>query len=421
MDLSQGFFADAAHGRHLQGHARTQRKKTAASYLEGAAYAMRYLNAARHHLDPRSLSRPRRSLPPMPSSPAEKRVTLRSEQSIQVDPKGDAKAEIAKAASLRAPLHRHALHDGQLDEGLRRRRHPIPAADRLLARTLSRSARPESRTRMASCCSIRPPSAPSSPKPTGTDFDIHVHAIGDGAMHATLDAFEALAQRPLVRNKAQASIAHVQLIDPARFFALCRARGHRQLPVLWAWPESYTLEAAAAPLGEARHPCSIRLAACMRRGAPTPGAATGRSVRPLSSPPIQQSGAAHQSRRAGGLRLRHRQCRPADRLSAQLRGPGLRGADRGGALPLEVAIDAYTIGSARDLRLDDQWVRSRSAARRSGSRSTATSSSSRDCARRDRRASASAAPISTASTSIRTRMRRRSWTKRPARTASDSA
>lgn len=44
-------------------------------------------------------------------------------------------------------------------------------------------------------------------------FDIHTHAIGDGAVHATLDAYEA-RRRSARPELCKLSIANLELIDP---------------------------------------------------------------------------------------------------------------------------------------------------------------------------------------------------------------
>jgi predicted amidohydrolase YtcJ len=80
-------------------------------------------------------------------------------------------------------------------------------------------------------------------------FGVHVHAIGDRAVRAALDAFEA-ARR--LGSQRTYSIAHLQLIDPEdlpRFKAL---NVFASVQLLWAHPENYSVEALLPYIGAQR-------------------------------------------------------------------------------------------------------------------------------------------------------------------------
>ena len=80
-------------------------------------------------------------------------------------------------------------------------------------------------------------------------FNIHVHAIGDGAVRETLDAFAAARA---AGSRQLLSIAHLQLVDPAdlpRFKALDVIAS---MQLLWALPDNYSIDAVTPWLGKER-------------------------------------------------------------------------------------------------------------------------------------------------------------------------
>jgi predicted amidohydrolase YtcJ len=80
-------------------------------------------------------------------------------------------------------------------------------------------------------------------------FNVHIHAIGDAAVHEALDAFGAARA---AGSKRLYSIAHLQLIDGAdlpRFAALNVAVS---LQLLWAQPDNYSVDALTPWLGPDR-------------------------------------------------------------------------------------------------------------------------------------------------------------------------
>jgi predicted amidohydrolase YtcJ len=80
-------------------------------------------------------------------------------------------------------------------------------------------------------------------------FNIHVHAIGDGAVRETLDVFEkarAAGSRQLF------SIAHLQLVHPADLPRFARLDVGASLQLLWAQPDNYSIDALTPWLGDER-------------------------------------------------------------------------------------------------------------------------------------------------------------------------
>jgi len=80
-------------------------------------------------------------------------------------------------------------------------------------------------------------------------FNIHVHAIGDGAVRETLDAF---ASARAAGSKQLFSIAHLQLIDPADLPRFAALDVIASLQLLWAQPDNYSIDALTPWLGPER-------------------------------------------------------------------------------------------------------------------------------------------------------------------------
>ncbi len=140
-----------------------------------------------------------------------------------------------------------------------------------------------------------PPSSPGSARglPTFTDaaltalvtrldrdgFQVHMHAIGDGAVRQALDAIAA-ADRANGHRDRRAHLAHVQLVDPAdqpRFAALGVVVN---MQPLWAYADAFITDLTEPRLGAVR--CAISVSVrrrFARRARGWPVAATGRSRR----------------------------------------------------------------------------------------------------------------------------------------------
>ena len=80
-------------------------------------------------------------------------------------------------------------------------------------------------------------------------FNIHVHAIGDAAVHETLDAFGAARA---AGSKRLYSIAHVQLVDPVDLPRFAALDVPVSLQLLWAQPDNYSIDALKPWLGPER-------------------------------------------------------------------------------------------------------------------------------------------------------------------------
>jgi predicted amidohydrolase YtcJ len=98
----------------------------------------------------------------------------------------------------------------------------------------------------------------------GAGFGVHVHAIGDRAVRATLDAMAAAradgAQTPF-------SVAHLEVVDPAdrpRFRALDVAAVFQPL---WAWPDEYVRDLTWPGLDPALHQALYPIGSVLRAGA----------------------------------------------------------------------------------------------------------------------------------------------------------
>ncbi len=80
-------------------------------------------------------------------------------------------------------------------------------------------------------------------------FNVHVHAIGDGAVRETLDAFAAARA---ARRDQLLSIAHLQLIAPEDLPRFAELDVTASLQLLWAQPDNYSVEALTPWLGPER-------------------------------------------------------------------------------------------------------------------------------------------------------------------------
>lgn len=80
-------------------------------------------------------------------------------------------------------------------------------------------------------------------------FNIHVHAIGDGAVRETLDVF---AKARAAGNQASFSMAHLQLVDAADLPRFKQLNVAASLQLLWAQPDNYSVDALTPWLGAER-------------------------------------------------------------------------------------------------------------------------------------------------------------------------
>jgi hypothetical protein len=153
-------------------------------------------------------------------------------------------------------------------------------------------------------------------------LQVHMHAIGDRAVRAGLDAFEA-ARRQNGASDNRHHISHLQLIhvdDIERFAALDTAANFQ---ALWAWPDDWIMELNLPVLGEERVQGMYPIASVARAG----GRIVGGSDWNVSS--------------ANPLDAIETAVRRQDAFAAG--GPTLNEDER---VDLAAMIDAYTINAA---------------------------------------------------------------------------
>lgn len=97
-------------------------------------------------------------------------------------------------------------------------------------------------------------------------FDVHVHAIGDRAVRAALDAFERA--RGAVETRPRHQIAHLEVIDPADVPRFRRLGAVAVFQPLWAFADSYIVDLTWPGLGTERSRWIYPLASVHRAGGP---------------------------------------------------------------------------------------------------------------------------------------------------------
>lgn len=80
---------------------------------------------------------------------------------------------------------------------------------------------------------------------------VHVHAIGDGAVRAALDAFEA-ARSTNGATDNRHHIAHLQLIHPDDYPRFAALGVSADFQSVWAYPDEYIVDINTAQVGQAR-------------------------------------------------------------------------------------------------------------------------------------------------------------------------
>ncbi len=81
-------------------------------------------------------------------------------------------------------------------------------------------------------------------------FGVHIHAIGDRAVRASLDGFAAARA---AGSKRSYSLAHVQLVDPPDLPRFQQLDVIASLQLLWAQPDNYSMESVRPYIGSERH------------------------------------------------------------------------------------------------------------------------------------------------------------------------
>ena len=83
------------------------------------------------------------------------------------------------------------------------------------------------------------------------DFQVHFHAIGDGAIRQALDSIEA-ARTVNGANDHRHHISHLELIDPADIPRFAELDTVANFQPLWAYPDDYVTELTVPFIGEER-------------------------------------------------------------------------------------------------------------------------------------------------------------------------
>jgi predicted amidohydrolase YtcJ len=98
------------------------------------------------------------------------------------------------------------------------------------------------------------------------NFQVHVHAIGDGAVRMTLDAFEA-AQKSNGRNDLRHHIAHLELISPTDIPRFAKLGVAANFQPLWAYADSYITDLTEPIIGPERSRWLYPIGSVVRTGA----------------------------------------------------------------------------------------------------------------------------------------------------------
>lgn len=350
IDLAQGFFADAAMDMLTNAMPVPTADALAAATKDGAIYGMRYMNAY-GVTSMREAAAPEEQVAAYAQLAAEGKVTVRSEQSIVIDPMADPKVEIARAAAIRdrfagtpymtvnsikvfadgvieAPAHTAALLEPYLDAETGK---PGPDKGALLFDPATFDAVLAEANRQ--------------------NFDVHVHAIGDGAVHATLDAFEAL-RKTASPDERKLSIAHVQLIAPQDFHRFAQLSVSANFQFYWALPESYTIEALLPYLGETRQQWLYPAGSLYAAGAPLSAGSDWNVSTPNPLEAIQRAILRTNPDARDGYIFDLANIAAPSAYMKQFEGQVFKVLGQNERLPLEVVLQAYTMGSAKELRLD---------------------------------------------------------------------
>jgi hypothetical protein len=83
-------------------------------------------------------------------------------------------------------------------------------------------------------------------------FQLHFHAIGDGAIRVVLDALERTATAGIPIAPAPPLIAHAQLVDPADVARFARTGAVPVFSAVWAYEDSYIRDLTVPRLGPER-------------------------------------------------------------------------------------------------------------------------------------------------------------------------
>ena len=83
------------------------------------------------------------------------------------------------------------------------------------------------------------------------NLQLHAHAIGDGAVRAALDAYEA-AQKANGKRDSRHQITHLELVDPADVPRFKELGVIANIQALWAYPDTYIVDLTQPKIGPER-------------------------------------------------------------------------------------------------------------------------------------------------------------------------
>jgi hypothetical protein len=97
-------------------------------------------------------------------------------------------------------------------------------------------------------------------------FQVHVHAIGDAAVHSTLDAFASARQKNGIRDSRH-QIAHLELIAPGDIERFRQMGVIANFEAMWAYPDKYITEYTEPFIGPERSKRLYQIHSVMKTGA----------------------------------------------------------------------------------------------------------------------------------------------------------
>ncbi len=352
LDLSQGFFADAAMDLIYKAMPKETPEEKLANYLAGAAYGMKYLNAV-------GVTGMREAYATEPQLAAyaqlakENRITVRSEQSIPIEPLGDPKTEIDRAAALRAKFTGipfmtvnsiKVFSDGVIE---------YPAHTAALLQPYLDPATGDSTSSKGELLFDPATIGAIYAEADKQNFDIHTHAIGDGAVHAALDAYESV-RRIAGPDKRKLSIAHLELLDPGDFGRFAELDVSANFQFFWAFPEPYTIDATLPYIGDKRHRWLYPANSLREAGAALSAGSDWSVSTPDPMAAIRMAVLRTNPWSPDGYKFDAAGIKDASDYLKSYDGRVFKVLHEEERLPVKAVIDAYTIGSARELRMDGE-------------------------------------------------------------------
>jgi predicted amidohydrolase YtcJ len=98
------------------------------------------------------------------------------------------------------------------------------------------------------------------------DLQLHAHAIGDRAVRATLDAYEA-AEKANGKRDSRHQITHLELVDPTDIPRFKELGVIANIQALWAYPDTYIVDLTQPKIGPERSEWLYPFGALKKAGA----------------------------------------------------------------------------------------------------------------------------------------------------------